>query len=81
VFTQKKFALFKPLKSVLSSMLASSRSSTNVFAEMYAAISGRGEPTSTNVQVYFPHMKQPANKAMDLNVRWDATVEEVIGYG
>ena len=80
VFTRKKVTPIKPLKSALSSMLASSGSSTNAFAEMYAAISGRGEPTSTNVQVYFPHAKQPANKAMDLNVRRDATVEEVIGY-
>ena len=80
VFTRKKVIPIKPLKSALSSMLASSGSSTNAFAEMYAAISGRGEPTSTNVQVYFPHAKQPANKAMDLNVRRDATVEEVIGY-
>ena len=62
-------------------MLASSRSSTNAFVEMYAAISGRGEPTSTNAQVYFPHAKQPASKAIDLNIRRDAMVEEVIGYG
>ena len=80
VFTRKKVIPLKPLKSALSTMLASSGSSTNAFAEMYAAISGRGEPTSANVQVYFPHAKQPANKPMDLNVRRDATVEEVIGY-
>ncbi|KAF8962331.1 stress-activated map kinase interacting protein 1-domain-containing protein [Flammula alnicola] len=62
------------------SMLASSGSSSNPFAEMYAAISGRGESASTNVQVYFPHAKQPHGKAMELNVRRDATVEEVLGF-
>lgn len=47
---------------------------------MYASISGRGESASTNVPVYFPHAKQPRGKALDLNVRRDATVEEVIGF-
>jgi hypothetical protein len=61
-------------------MLASSDASSNPFAEVYAAISGRGESASTNVQVFFPHAKQPAGKAMHLNVRTDATVEEVIGF-
>ncbi|KAF8880010.1 stress-activated map kinase interacting protein 1-domain-containing protein [Infundibulicybe gibba] len=79
-FTRKKVAPLRPLKSTLSSMLASSGGSTNPFAEMYAAISGRGESASTNVQVFFPHAKQPAGKPMDLNVRRDATVEEVIGF-
>ncbi|KAF8882155.1 stress-activated map kinase interacting protein 1-domain-containing protein [Gymnopilus junonius] len=80
IFVRKKVPSFKPLKSSLSSMLASSSSSSNPFAEMYAAISGRGELASTNVQVYFPHAKQPHAKTMDLNVRKDATVEEVIGF-
>jgi len=61
-------------------MLASSGSSSNPFAEMYAAISGRGESASTNIQVYFPYAKQPQGKAMDLNVRRDSTVEEAIGF-
>ncbi|KAH9477743.1 Target of rapamycin complex 2 subunit sin1 [Psilocybe cubensis] len=80
LFTRKKVTPFKPLKSSLTAMLASSGSSSNPFAEMYAAISGRGESASTNVQVYFPHAKQPRGKAMDLNVKRDATVEEVIGF-
>lgn len=61
-------------------MLASSGESSNPFAETYASISGRGEAASTNVQVFFPHAREPAGRAMDLNVRKDATVEEVIGF-
>ncbi|KAF8156669.1 stress-activated map kinase interacting protein 1-domain-containing protein [Crassisporium funariophilum] len=80
MFARKKVKPIKPLKSSLSSMLASSSSSSNPFAEMYAAISGRGESASTNVQVHFPHARQPLGKAMELNVRRDATVEEVIGF-
>ncbi|PPR03334.1 hypothetical protein CVT24_012574, partial [Panaeolus cyanescens] len=80
MFAKKKVAPPKQAKSSLSAMLASSGSSNNPFSEMYAAISGRGESASTNVQIYFPHAKQPAGKPMDLNVRKDATVEEVIGF-
>ena len=80
MFAKKKVIPMKPLKSTLSAMLASSGSSSNPFAEMYAAISGRGESHSTNVQLYFPHARQPLGKAMHLNVRSDATVEEVIGF-
>jgi len=50
VFTRKKFTPFKQLKSALLSMLASSRSSTNAFAEMYAAISGRGEQGGSRIE-------------------------------
>lgn len=80
LFVRKKVQPIKPLKSSLSAMLASSGSSSNPFAEMYANISGRGESASTNVQVYFLHATQPHGKAMELNVRRDATVEEVIGF-
>ncbi|KAF9459128.1 stress-activated map kinase interacting protein 1-domain-containing protein [Collybia nuda] len=79
-FARKKVPPIKPLKSSLSAMLASSDASSNPFAELYASISGRGESASTNVQVYFPQARQPVGKAMDLNVRKDATVEEVIGF-
>jgi hypothetical protein len=79
-FARKKVSPLKPLESSLTAMLASSDTSSNPFAEIYAAISGRGESTSTNVQVFFPHAKQPAGKAMHLNVRTDSTVEEVIGF-
>ena len=60
-------------------MLASSGTS-NPFADLYAAISGRGETASTSVLVYFPHTQQPRGKPMNLSVRRDATVEEVIGF-
>ncbi|PPQ68454.1 hypothetical protein CVT26_006041 [Gymnopilus dilepis] len=80
MFARKKVIPVKPLKSSLTAMLASSGSTSNPFAEMYAAISGRGEVASTTIQVYFPHATQPRGKAMELNVRKDATVEEVIGF-
>ncbi|KAK7031268.1 Component of a membrane-bound complex containing the Tor2p kinase [Paramarasmius palmivorus] len=66
LFARKRVAPIRPMKSALSEMLAaSSSSSNNPFSETYAAISGRG---------------RPAGKALDLNVRKDATVEEVIGF-
>ncbi|KAG2003357.1 stress-activated map kinase-interacting protein 1, variant 2 [Coprinopsis cinerea AmutBmut pab1-1] len=80
MFTRKKVVPAKPGKSALSAMLADSSGSSNPFAELYAAMSGRAEGASVNVQVYFPHATNPAGKPMDLNVRKDATVEEVIGY-
>ncbi|KAF8075948.1 stress-activated map kinase interacting protein 1-domain-containing protein [Lyophyllum atratum] len=79
-FTRKKVQSARPLKSALSAMLASADASSNPFAEMYAAISGRGESASVDVVVYFPHAVQPRGKPMELNVRKDATVEEVIGF-
>ena len=60
-------------------MIASS-GSTNPFAELYATISGRGEMAVDNVTVYFPHATEPAGIPMVLNVKKDATVEEVIGF-
>lgn len=80
LFVRKKVAPIKTVPSALSAMLASSGESSNPFAETYASISGRGEAASTNVQVYFPHAREPAGRAMDLNVRKDATVEEVVGF-
>ncbi|KAJ6501260.1 stress-activated map kinase interacting protein 1-domain-containing protein [Mycena vulgaris] len=67
-FVRKKVAPLpnRPQQSALTALLVSSGESTNPFAELYAAVSGRGEGASTNVQVYFP--------------RRDATVEEVIGF-
>lgn len=70
-------------RSALSSMLASTSSNTcsnNPFTELYSAISGRAESESMNVQVFFPHAKEPSNIAMDLTVRKDATMEEVLGF-
>ena len=79
-FSRSKIQPIRPLKSALTAMLASSESSSNPFAENYAAISGRGEAASMTVQVYFPHTTEPAGKPMNLDVRKDATVEEVIGF-
>ncbi|TFK66345.1 hypothetical protein BDN72DRAFT_844502 [Pluteus cervinus] len=79
-FTRKAVGPLKVQKSSLSAMLASSSSSSNPFSEFYAAISGRGEAAASNVKVYFPHAKKPAGRTMDLNVRKDSTVEEVIGF-
>jgi hypothetical protein len=79
-FTRQKVSPIRAQKSALTAVLASSGRSSNPFAELYAAISGRAEPASMNVQVFFPHARQPPGKAMDLNVRKDATVEEVVGF-
>jgi hypothetical protein len=79
-FPRRHVAPIRQLKSALTAMMASSGVSSNPFAETYAAISGRAESASTSVQVYFPHARQPAGKAMDLKVRKDATVEEVVGF-
>lgn len=68
-----------PLRSALSAKLASS-DSVNPFAELYSAISGRGASSARTVQVYFPHAEQPRHKPLELLVRTDATVEEVIGF-
>ncbi|KAG6878447.1 hypothetical protein C0992_008166 [Termitomyces sp. T32_za158] len=80
LFAKKKFHPPKPLKSALSSLLASADASSNPFSENYAAVSGRGESASDDVIVYFPHATRPKGKPMELNVRKDATVEEVIGF-
>lgn len=69
-------------KSALTAMLASENdeASENPFTELYSAISGRSEPGSMNVQVYFPHAQKPHGEPMKLNVRKDASMEEVLGF-
>ena len=69
-------------KSALSAMMATEDDDDmeNPFTEFYSAISGRAEGESMNVQVFFPHAKKPSGKAMQLNVRKDATIEEVLGF-
>ncbi|KAJ7255218.1 stress-activated map kinase interacting protein 1-domain-containing protein [Mycena rebaudengoi] len=81
-FMRKKVAPLpnRPQRSALTELLVSSGESTNPFAELYAAVSGRGEGASVNVPVYFPAARAPKGQAMELNVRRDATVEEVIGF-
>lgn len=61
-------------------MLAKTSSSTNPFEEYYAAISGRAEGESKTVAVYFPKATKPMGEEMELNVRKDASVEEVLGH-
>ncbi|KAJ3729604.1 stress-activated map kinase interacting protein 1-domain-containing protein [Lentinula raphanica] len=79
-FTRKVVTPLRPLPSALTAMLGATSNSSNPFAELYAAISGRSEAAATNVSVFFPHAREPRGKAMELNVRKDATVEEVIGF-
>jgi len=66
----------------LTAMLAatSKSSSSNPFTELYGAISGRGSSASKAVRVYFPEAKEPEGAPMDLTVRADATMEEVLGF-
>lgn len=79
IFSRKKVLPIKQQKSALTTLLASS-SSSNPFSETYATVSGRGESASTDVLVYFPHATSPAGKGMELNVRKDSTIEEVLGF-
>lgn len=82
MFARKPVPPARPGKSALTAMMATEDDDNmeNPFTEFYSAISGRAEGESTEVQVYFPRAKQPAGKAMKLNVRKDATIEEVLGF-
>ncbi|KAI6010115.1 stress-activated map kinase interacting protein 1-domain-containing protein [Pisolithus marmoratus] len=80
MFTRHPVRVPRPQVSALTMMLASSGGSTNPFSELYAAVSGRGETAAMDVKIFFPHARQPKGEAMMLNVRKDATVEEVIGF-
>ncbi|KAF6757784.1 stress-activated map kinase interacting protein 1-domain-containing protein [Ephemerocybe angulata] len=80
MFARKKPPPAKPQKSALSSMMALSSGSSNPFSEVYAAISGRGQSLSTTINVFFPHATRPVGKPMELTIRKDATVEEVVGF-
>ncbi|KAI8986781.1 stress-activated map kinase interacting protein 1-domain-containing protein [Trametes punicea] len=72
----------KPAKSALTAMLAATSNTTasNPFSELYSAISGRAESESMVVRVFFPMAREPAGRPLELSVRKDATVEEVLGY-
>ncbi|KAI0634986.1 stress-activated map kinase interacting protein 1-domain-containing protein [Trametes polyzona] len=82
MFERKPVPPPRPAKSALTAMLAatSNTSSSNPFAELYSAISGRAESESMVVRVFFPMARKPEGQALELNVRKDATVEEVLGY-
>ena len=77
-FSRQKVPPIRTQKSALTAYLASSSRSSNPFAELYAAISGRAEAASINIQTFFPHAKKLGS--MSLNVRKDATIEEVVGF-
>jgi hypothetical protein len=81
-FERRPVPPMKPQKSALTTMLAatSKSSSSNPFTELYGAISGRGSSASKAVRVYFPEAKEPEGAPMDLTVRADATMEEVLGF-
>jgi target of rapamycin complex 2 subunit MAPKAP1 len=82
LFTRQKVVVpVRPVRSALSSMLAVSNT-TNPFSDLYSAIAGRGvsQALSMTVTVFFPFAREPAGKPMALNVRRDATVEEVLGF-
>ncbi|VDC07496.1 unnamed protein product [Peniophora sp. CBMAI 1063] len=78
LFARQKVVVAPVKKSALS-MRLSEGTDLNPFSELYSAISGRGASASTNVTVFFPQSKTPM-KAMNLVVRKDATVEEVLGF-
>jgi target of rapamycin complex 2 subunit MAPKAP1 len=83
LFARKPVQPARAGKSALTAMLADdedNNTAENPFTELYSAISGRSDADSMNVQVYFPHAKQPAGEAMQLLVRKDATTEEVLGF-
>ncbi|OJA09315.1 hypothetical protein AZE42_07476 [Rhizopogon vesiculosus] len=79
-FTRKLVAPARRQASALTAILVSSGGATNPFSELYGSISGRGETASMDVKVFFPHAKEPRSESMTLNVRKDATIEEVIGF-
>lgn len=80
LFVRLKTLPSRPTTSALTSKLASSSTSTNAFTETYALISGRAEVASMTIQVFFPHARSPIGKPLELKVRKDATIEEVIGF-
>ncbi|KAF5318799.1 hypothetical protein D9619_010789 [Psilocybe cf. subviscida] len=69
----------RPAKSSLSAMLAAANGSANPFSEAYAGVSGRGAARPFSVRVFFPQSADP-EKAMKLEMRGDATVEEALGH-
>jgi hypothetical protein len=80
-FTRRKVTPLAKASSALTQQLQStSNNSTNPLTELYALISGRGEVASTNVTVFFPSARSPAGEPLELTVRKDATVEEVLGF-
>ncbi|THG97313.1 hypothetical protein EW026_g4661 [Hermanssonia centrifuga] len=82
MFARRAIPPARPVKSALTAMLAATNDDTseNPFTELYSAISGRSEPGSMAVRVFFPNAREPSGKVMELSVRKDATMEEVLGF-
>lgn len=82
LFARQKVAPARSQTSALTAILSAASRSSNPFSDLYAAISGRAETPAgaMGVQVFFPLAKAPRGEAMDLVVRKDATVEEVLGF-
>lgn len=82
LFARRPVPVARSGKSALTAMLANEDddNSENPFTELYSAISGRSEPESMNVRVFFPHAREPTGQTMQLNVRKDASMEEVLGF-
>ncbi|TFY77859.1 hypothetical protein EWM64_g6153 [Hericium alpestre] len=81
LFARQPVPPSKPAKSALSAMLATT-STSNPFSDLYSAISGRGAASGAaiTISVFFPHAMNPSGKEMQLTVRRDATMEEVLGF-
>ncbi|EJT99363.1 hypothetical protein DACRYDRAFT_118096 [Dacryopinax primogenitus] len=70
------------MKSALTAQLASQfMPSDNPFTDLYAAVSGRAEPSAVALALYFPHSRQNRDRPIQVTVRKDASVEEIIGFG
>lgn len=67
-------------RSTLSAMIAEKgKAAENPFAEDYSFVSGKGETSPTMLCVYLPFCSEP-DKPVNITVRSDALVEEVIGF-
>ncbi|KAH8548963.1 stress-activated map kinase interacting protein 1-domain-containing protein [Umbelopsis sp. PMI_123] len=67
-------------QSTLSAMIAEKgKAAENPFAEDYSFVSGKGETSPTTLCVYLPFCSEP-DKPVNVIVRSDALVEEVIGF-
>lgn len=55
------------------------KAAENPFAEDYSFVSGKGETSPTMLCVYLPFCSEP-DKPVNITVRSDALVEEVIGF-
>jgi hypothetical protein len=73
--------LFRPSAvSLLSSLITQQKTKDeNPFAEEFLKFAGTGEPNPVQLKIYLPHSEKPKDP-MQVFVKRDATVEDVIGY-